>query len=50
MDESKVIYLEEAWNDTISKKALEPLVEMLEAGVKTNKKLFNNKDYIDIYS
>lgn len=50
MGDSKIIYLEEAWNETISKKALDPLEAMLEAGVKENKRLFNNKEYIDIYS
>ena len=31
MGDSKIIYLEEAWNETISKKALDPLEAMLEA-------------------
>lgn len=48
--EQPVIYLEEAWDETITKKALNPLEEMLEKGVDKKKKLFNNKEYIDIYS
>ena len=47
--DAPIIYLEEAWNDTIKKKALDPLEAMLEAGVKEDKKLFDNKEYITIY-
>lgn len=51
MSEGEVIYLEEAWGETITKKALDPLEEMLETGIEGNKKkLFNNREYIEIYS
>lgn len=48
--EGQVIYLDEAWDQTIKKKALEPLEDMLEKGVEKKKQLFNNTEYIAIYS
>ena len=48
--EGNPIELDEAWDNVITKKALDPLEDMLESGIKGNKKLFNNKEYIEVYS
>ena len=45
----EIILLETGWNE-IEGKGLKPLVDILEKGFETNTKLFNNKEYVDIYT
>ena len=44
--EGQVIYLDEAWDQTIKKKALEPLEDMLEKGVEKKKQLAEFDEYV----
>jgi len=46
----KVIELEAGWNEEIKAKALDPLEDMIEKGMKNNTKLFPNKEYAGIYT
>jgi len=45
----EIIMLEVGWNE-IQTKGLNPLVHIFEKGFETNTKLFNNKEYVEIYT
>ena len=45
----EIILLEDGWKE-IQTKGLNPLVRILEGGFETNTKLFNNKEFVDIYT
>lgn len=48
-DANKIIHLEDGWNLEIKKKALDPLEQMLEGGIKESR-LFSNREYAEIYT